>query len=57
MSYLIVYQDVRYVIHYARDAEDLQQETVIGEGEIHVNCPAATLSLNQIYRGIVDAAD
>jgi Uma2 family endonuclease len=56
-SYLIVYQDARCVIHYFRDVEGWQQETLIGDGEIQVDCPATTLSLSQIYRGIVDTVD
>jgi Uma2 family endonuclease len=57
-SYLIVYQDARCVIHYHYDVDGAwRQDTIIGDGDIQVSCPQATLSLSQIYRGIAEAAD
>lgn len=53
-TYLIVSQDVRHVVEYRRTEDGWQMHEHRGSGEIHVACVGHTLTLGEIYRGVLE---
>ena len=52
-TYLIVEQDERRVYVHQRSAEGWQMEEFIGQGDIHLSCLGRSLSLDEIYDGVL----
>ena len=52
-TYLIVAQDERYVVEYQRGAEGWPMREHRGEGRVEVPCLGRSLSLEEIYRGVL----
>ena len=51
-TYLIVHQDERRVVEYARAAEGWQMREVVQEGGVSVPCLGLTLTLEDVYGGV-----
>lgn len=54
-TYLIVEQCRRQVYIYQRRGEDWHSSECIGSGEIDLPCLAHRLTLDEIYRGVLEA--
>ena len=52
-TYLIVEQDERRVYAYSRENSGWQMRELIGEGDIHLPCLGRSLSLGEIYDGVL----
>lgn len=52
-TYLIVHQDERRVVEYARAAEGWQMREVVQEGGVSVPCLGLTLTLEDVYGGVL----
>jgi Uma2 family endonuclease len=52
-TYLIVEQDERRVYAYTREAEGWQMQELIGQGNIYLPCLGRSLSLDEIYDGVL----
>ncbi|OLV18069.1 Uma2 family endonuclease [Deinococcus marmoris] len=52
-TYLLVSQDERYVVEYQRNGEDWAMREHRGAGQVDVPCLGQVLTLDQIYRGVL----
>ncbi|BDP40798.1 hypothetical protein DAETH_07670 [Deinococcus aetherius] len=52
-TYLIVSQDERYVVEYQRGEEGWPMREHRGEGRVDVPCLGRSLSLDEMYRGVL----
>ncbi|WP_345461088.1 Uma2 family endonuclease [Deinococcus carri] len=53
-TYLIVAQDERRVYAYQRQGESWELAEYVGQGEIELPCLKVSLSLNEIYAGVLE---
>lgn len=53
-TYLIVSQTERYVVEYQRTGSGWQMREHQGEGEVGAPCLDRTLTLDEIYRGVLE---
>jgi len=52
-TYLIVSQDERYAVEYQRSGEEWAMREHRGEGQVEVPCLGRSLSLDEVYRGVL----
>ena len=52
-TYLLVEQDERRVYVHQRSSQGWQMQELIGEGDIHLPCLGRSLSLHEIYDGVL----
>ncbi|GAA5532029.1 Uma2 family endonuclease [Deinococcus aluminii] len=52
-TYLIVSQDERHVVEYQRTGGGWQMREHRGEGQVEVPCLGRTLTLDEMYRGVL----
>ena len=51
-TYLVVYQDKKLIERHWLDAEKKWQHAQVSEGEIFLECPTTTLSVQEVYEDI-----
>lgn len=52
-SYLIVHQDERRVVEYRREEAEWQMREVVQDGELQIDCLEISLSLEDIFGGVL----
>lgn len=55
-TYLIVEQSERRVYEYQREGDEWRLREVVGDGEMGVPCLGLTLTLEDVYGGVIDRA-